>query len=90
MNTQKIYRVKIDNMSAELEFNDNSISCVTGDTIHFDVKIDGKGLRSFEFQKPNKVILNMYVDSKLKFVRLTSKYAIDIIETINQSIKVLL
>ncbi len=79
---QKIYKVKIDDMSAELEFTENSMLCITGDTVHFDVQLDGNSLRSFEFQKPNKIALNIYVDSKLKFVKLTSKYAVDINETI--------
>lgn len=81
-NIQKIYKVKIDDMPAELEFTNNSMLCTTGDTIHFEVQLDGNSLRSFEFQKPNKIALNIYVDSKLKFVRLTSKYAVDISETI--------
>lgn len=79
---QKIYKVKIDDMPAELEFTENSMLCTTGDTVHFDVQLEGHSLRSFEFQKPNKIALNIYVDSKLKFVRLTSKYAVDINETI--------
>lgn len=80
--TQKIYKVKIDDTPAKLEFTENSMLCITGETIHFDVQLEGKSLRSFEFQKPNKIALNIYVDSKLKFVRLTSKYAVDINETI--------
>lgn len=80
---QKIYKVKIDdNTTAELEFTENSMLCNTGETIHFDVKLDGKGLRAYQFQKPNKIALNIHVDSKLRFVRLTSKYAVDISETI--------
>jgi len=80
---QKIYKVKIyDDTPAELEFTENSMLCSTGETIHFDVKFDGKRLRAYKFQKPNKIALNIYEDSKLKFVRLTSKYAVDISETI--------
>ena len=79
---QKIYKVKIDDTPAELEFTENSMLCTTGETIHFDVKLDGKGLRAYKFQKPNKIALNVYTDSKLRFVRLTSKYAVDISETI--------
>ena len=80
--TQKIYKVRIDDISAELEFTENSMLCITGETVHFNVQLEGNSLRSFEFQKPNKIALNIYVDSKLKFVRLTSKYAVDISETI--------
>jgi len=79
---QKIYKVKIDDISAELEFTNNSMLCTTGDTVHFEVQLDGKSLRSYQFQKPNKIALNIYVDSKLRFVKITSKYAVDIGETI--------
>ena len=79
---QKIYKVKIDDISAELELTNNSMLCTTGDTVHFEVQLNGKSLRSYQFQKPNKIALNINVDSKLRFVRLTSKYAVDISETI--------
>ena len=79
---QKIYKVKIDDTPAELEFTENSMLCSTGETIHFDVSLDGKGLRAYKFQKPNKIALNIYENSKLRFVKLTSKYAVDISETI--------
>ena len=79
---QKIYKVKIDDITAELEFTENSMLCTTGDTVHFDVSLNGKGLRAYKFQKPNKIALNIYENSKLKFIRLTSKYAVDISETI--------
>ena len=79
---QQIYKVKIDDTPAELEFTENSMLCTTGETIHFDVSLDGKGLRAYKFQKPNKIVLNIHVDSKLRFVKLTSKYAVDISETI--------
>ena len=79
---QKIYKVKIDDISAELEFTNNSMLCTTGDIVHLEVQLEGKELRSYQFQKPNKIALNIYADSKLKFVRLTSKYAVDISETI--------
>ena len=84
---QKIYKVKIDDTPAELEFTNNSMVCTTGDTVHFEVQLDGKGLRSYQFQKPNKIALNIHVDSKLKFVRLTSKFAVDISETIASLVK---
>ena len=32
---QKIYKVKIDDTPAELEFTENSMLCTTGDTVHF-------------------------------------------------------
>lgn len=84
METKRIFKVKVGvkNIISELEFNDSSIQCVTGEVIHF--KILYKNIRAYEFQKPNKIALNFYVDSKLTFFRITSKFAIEITETIKK------
>ncbi len=84
METKRIFKVKvgIKNIISELEFNDSFMQCVTGEVIHF--KIFYKNIRAYEFQKPNKIALNFYVDSKLTFFRITSKFAIEITETIKK------
>ena len=84
MDTKRIFKVKVGvkNIPSELEFNDSFMQCVAGDVIHF--KIFYKNIRAYEFQKPNKITLNFYVDSKLTFIRITSKFALDITETIKK------
>ncbi len=84
MQTQKIFKVKIDGISAELEINDISLSCVTGETVHFDVSHNN--IRAYEFQKPDKIVLDIYKNSKMYFIKMTSKYSVEIIETIKTSV----
>ena len=80
MQTQKIFKVKIDGISAEFEINEEFISCISGETVHF--KILYNNIRAYEFQKPDKIILNIYKNSKMYLIKMTSKYAVEIIETI--------
>lgn len=80
MDTQKIFKVKIDGISAEFDINDEFISCISGETVHF--KISYNNIRAYEFQKPDKIVLNVYKNSKMYFIKMTSKYAIEITETI--------
>ncbi len=80
MQTQKIFKVKIDGISAEFEINDEIISCISGQTVHF--KISYNDIRAYEFQKPDKIVLNVYKDSKMHFIKMTSNYAVEIMETI--------
>jgi len=80
MQTQKIFKVKIDGISAEFDINEKSISCVSGETVHF--KISCNDIRAYEFQKPDKIVLNVYKNSKMYFIKMTSKYAVEITETI--------
>lgn len=80
MEATKIFKVKIYGMSAELEFTEKSLTCITGDTVHFDVTFSD--IRVYEFQKPNKIALNFYKDFKMLFLRLTSKNALSIVDTL--------
>ncbi|MCE2507396.1 MAG: hypothetical protein J4F36_13220, partial [Nitrosopumilaceae archaeon] len=49
MENQQIFKVKFDNIPSELQFNDDNMSCLTGDTVHFEVPYDK--IRAYEFQK---------------------------------------
>lgn len=86
METKRIFKVKIGSqkITADLEFDESNLECITGEIVHFKIKY--KDIRAYEFQKPNNIAFNFYVDSKLKFVRISSKYALEIIESIKKSI----
>lgn len=74
---QKIYKVEIDNTPAELEITENRMKCMTVEKEHFDVSLDDD-VRAYEFQKPNKVAMNIIIESKMYFVLIKSKYALQI------------
>jgi len=84
MEADKIFKVKLYGIVAELEFNKQSLVCLTGDRIHFDVLFTD--IRAYEFQKPNNIALNFYKNFKLVFVKMSSSHAIDIVETIEKSV----
>ena len=79
MQAKKIFKVKIDDVNAELEIKD-SLHCIVGDTVIFDILISD--IRAFEFQKPNKIALNFYKNDQLMFIKFSSKFAIEISEII--------
>jgi len=75
MQTKKIFKVKIDDVNAELKL-ETSIYCIVGDNVLFDIPFSS--VRAFEFPKPNKITMNFYKDEKLHFIKFSSKFAIKI------------
>ena len=75
---ESIFSVKFQKISSELEINESSLKCITGDTVHFDIPISN--LRTFMQTKPHSILLNFYQNDELFQATITSKHCISIIK----------
>ncbi len=82
MQENQIISVKVNNVSAELEISHNTIKCITGDTIHFE--ISPENLRSFLHIRANKILLNFVQNDELYQTTITSKHCLNIIKGLEQ------
>lgn len=79
-----MYSINIDKIPCDLEITEKELICTSIGQENF--KILFKDIRALQFQKPKSIALNFYVDKKLKFIRFTSKYSLDIMEKLESII----
>ena len=82
---QSIFSVKFEKYMAELEINESSIRCVTGDVLHFDIPISE--LRAYVQSSSNKILFSFYQDNELFQITITSKHCISIIKYLDSLTK---
>ncbi len=80
---QSIFSIKFEKYTAELEISE-SIKCVTGDIIHFDIPMDN--LRAYAQISHNTVLFSFYQD-ELKQITITSKHCISILKCLDSLVK---
>ena len=79
-NSQSIFSVKFQKISAELEINDDFLRCVTGDTLHFEISTND--LRTYVQSRPNTILFNFYQNNQLFQASITSKHCNNIIKSL--------
>lgn len=80
---QKIFEVKINNITAELEISKSKILCITGKTVHFEIQTEH--LRAILHTRSNKIMLNFYKEKELFKTTIHSKHCLGIIDCLNEN-----
>lgn len=76
--SDSIFSVEIEKTNAELEVSDSSISCVSGETTHFD--FTWNELRAYIQSTHKTILFNFYKNNQLFKAVISSKYCIRIMK----------
>lgn len=81
---KSIFSVKFEKYTAELEISELSLRCVTGDIIHFDIRMNN--LRAYVQISHNTILFSFYQDELFQ-ITITSKYCISILKHLDSLVK---